>query len=842
MTQSPPVSRAEAETGSERGLAALESLARAARQVALYGLEHPSAARALQDASHNWVAGAGGQTVELRVDGDRLLWNGQPLPLDRGPVSRLWQTMRDRLIAAIGFDPDVDGQELSGLLLLLATDPQKLAASGGAIHAFHAARRSPGVGQVSNLPHDSSEPRATIHLEDMDFTRARRESETSWLETCATAEEVGAEPLTPIVQACLQTARHLRTDLALEPSADGDRRSASAEGAAAPSISRGLRSNRAADVAGTEGGTDAGTGEARARAPSAGAAESASADSRDAALTYVPPSPHEAPAARIAHLIQCAGEAAHAADEGYWQGWRENMIRLIRQLTPEWRARVFRAPCGWRPGRPEVFALIARQMAPSECVSLVLDYPGAIQAEPSRGLELLLSRIMSDPERRDAVERVLHQEAVARGVSEGVYQNVVGTVLDQLKAEPGARFQPVSDDSRTRARQDDSLAWQLAKLLRTTAPEWVRQARLEVLVDLLGADLSPDRYGRALEALVAEAARREEEGDGEGLLTILSALQAAAEEDPAGESDRGGRGAAGTALARCGTSGAVARVVSEVERVSPERRAGPIALLGDLGEKGMAALTALLQRPELAEAEQVVKVILARDSSSLFWMKRVISEASVSSLPRLARILAQTADARVVGQLKVLTDHPDVSVRLELIRAIGEARSPHGGSPPQPTPSAGSGRATSPAAAGVLVRLLSDPVPAVRLAAIKTLGELRAAEAVPALAEMARRQSRFGEGERVRELIVRALGEIGTSAGVAELRRLVLESGLISLLTGSRLRIAAAEALGRIGTPAARAALEAAARSRSRAVQEACRYALTRPPAAAARGGRAYGR
>jgi HEAT repeat protein len=204
-------------------------------------------------------------------------------------------------------------------------------------------------------------------------------------------------------------------------------------------------------------------------------------------------------------------------------------------------------------------------------------------------------------------------------------------------------------------------------------------------------------------------------------------------------------------------------------------------------------------------------VIAERDNLSFSYLRRLLSEAPTSELPRMLRSLMATGDPRVIGQLVVAADHPSVTVRLELAAVIEEA---------------GETAAVDPA-----VRLLSDPVASVRMAAVKAAARLKAREAVLALCELARNESGLGEGAAVKEAAVRALGEIGEVMGgtaVRTLRQVLQEGGLLAMLGGGRHRLAAAEALGRIGNSEAKEALVRGARDRRRAVRAACRRALER--------------
>lgn len=175
-------------TGPRDAVSALDSLARAARQVSVFGREHPIAAAALKRACEDLVGELGGETLELRADESGLFWRGEPLPTKLGPVSRLRQAMRDRVIAAIGISPEVQPEDLVKLLDLLAEDVEALAESGGAT----AWLLRKGV--------------TDVWVEDVDFHQELRESESAWLDAWDEVEPEALTSLTEIVRSCLRTS------------------------------------------------------------------------------------------------------------------------------------------------------------------------------------------------------------------------------------------------------------------------------------------------------------------------------------------------------------------------------------------------------------------------------------------------------------------------------------------------------------------------------------------------------------------------------------------------------------------------------------------------------------
>jgi hypothetical protein len=600
---------------------------------------------------------------------------------------------------------------------------------------------------------------SSVHVEDVDFTRELRESEATWLETCDEVDGEAADSFTRIFDCCLRTLRNL-----------GDGRM----------LSR-LRSSE-------------GTLESD---------DSPSDDGSDSAQTT------NAVANRVAHSVQCAGEVALSADEDYWGGWRQNMTALLLSLTPEWRASVFRARSGRGAGRPDMLTLIAGGMSSEQCVEIILDFPGAIQSEPSRGLARALSRTLPEEERIAAIEPLLHAEALRRGISEDTYRNVVGLLISRAKPSPtadAAEQQGWALDEMaemTHTDRDGEQDPELGELLETTSPGAVRRARIAMLLELSGADLEIEKYGAVLDALVGESRRGSEQGDTMLALEILSGLQRAAEPDTGSDADR--RAIATRALRRTGTATVVADVLAEIGRAGSGRVRELVSLLADLGDEGMAALVSVARDSDAARASDAVAAIVKRDGAGSSWLRRLLTEANADATPHIIRSLLRGNDRQAIAQLSLLADHPSLSVKLDLISAIRE---------------------TGARATPVLGRLLRNQDQSVRAAAIRALGETKAAEATPLLCRQLGEQTAFGEGAREREAIAAALGEIGAAAAVPALGEALLRPGMAGVLAGAGARVAAAVALGKIGGAAARDALERGARSRSRVVKSACQAAL----------------
>ncbi len=191
MTQAPPVaSRDEGATADQEttGLHALEALARAARQTALYGPEHPLAAGALRTAWRELVAEAEQEQAELVVEETGLRWNEADFPVN-SHVQQLHRVLRERMVAGITFTNKLHTSDLARLLQLLSEDPQLLISSGGLMQAF-----GPGNGRG-------------LLLRDMDFARDLQDCEAAWVEECRKIDPHAVEPIRRILETCLHLVR-----------------------------------------------------------------------------------------------------------------------------------------------------------------------------------------------------------------------------------------------------------------------------------------------------------------------------------------------------------------------------------------------------------------------------------------------------------------------------------------------------------------------------------------------------------------------------------------------------------------------------------------------------------
>jgi hypothetical protein len=712
-----------AEPAGEGHRSALESLARAARQAALYGPAHPMAAESLQDAWRQICDQAAGGAVRLGVAAKGLSWNGRPVVDEAGHTTRLHGALRERFVSSVRFFPGVRLADLTQLLVVLSEDAKLLAASGGVTRAL---AEVVGPGLV---------------VEDMNFNATVGDGEALWLQTCHNLDPEAARPLRQVLEACLQAVRSAGETKVL----DQIRAALSAQGG---------------DI------------------------------TQDA-------SSMEAVAATTALLIQYAGEVAARAGEEAREQWEQATVQQLEALGPAWNAHIFRAPIG--PDRTtDVLARLARRMDTSQCVAMVLEYPGAIAAERSEGLTRVLKRVMSDPLRMPEIARLLREEAVRAGIPEDVYRNVVGLVMPQVAptgSEPG--IEPADIPSAEGGPREE-----LADLLEALKPAVTRRSYADALLGMLELDLNASQYGTLMRALLALISACVEESDTELLVGVIERLHQEVTE----ERSPGRRAMATSAIMRSGDPEVVRYIIDELHRSPADRQERLLGLLAYLGEEGMRALCWLAGRTADVTSKPALVALAQRDGPAYMNLRRLLAELPVRDLEHVLQVLLGLGDREVCVHLSAVSGRPEEEAKMVLIEVVKEAGGAVGVEP--------------------VVRLLADAEPEVRMAAAEALGALRATEAVPSLCYLLGREPDRGLGGQVKAAAARALGEIAAPDAVPGLTELLHGGGLLSGWSLEPARLAAAGALAQIGTAEARRALEQWRLCRHPRVQEACRQAL----------------
>ena len=713
------------------GFLAIEALARAARQLALYGTDHPIAETAVREAWRELTAAAEHNGVELRVEEAGLRWNHDPAPIESSHLQRLHQSFRDRLVATIKFTRKLEASDLTRLLVVLTEDPQLLLSAGGVMQA---------VGPLSA---------EGLLIEDVDFDRDVRDCERAWIGVCPDLDPEVMDPLRGILESCLHLVR-----------ATGE--------------SRTLEQIRLA------------------------MSELAPADPSS------PNSATETVAGSIAALLQAAGEIAVHTSSTNLQQWQIVVLQHLEALGSRWSAFIFRAPVQVSQDNADMLALLTRQMTFGARIALVLDYPGSIATERSEGLALLLERLFSDPEDAPALARALHDRAVAQGVPEELYRNVVGMLTPALGKQ--RRAGEVLRTERADAVPPDATpAFDFTDLLSSLASGRLRRSRAYLLLDMLNAHLIGNHYPVVVNSVLETLRAATQEGDAELLISLLEQLLKDAEEAGLPGSSR--RAITENVLLGSVDVDTMALLLRELDGRSPEQRSGLLRLVGQLGNTGKEALLNWTQGIRNKDSGESLLALAETDVPPFQGLRQALVALPLIDLEQALHMLMVRLDPRLIGRLEVVASHSDPRARLCLVHVTDMLQHKSG--------------------SNLMARLLSDPVPDVRAAAATALGKLGSAEAVPTLCHLLERESEFGLGARVKEAAARALGEIASPEAVPALAQFLVSGGLLARFSPTEPRAAAVEALRRIGTSDAQRGLADWPRCRHPAVRKLCRKALT---------------
>ncbi len=207
-----------------------------------------------------------------------------------------------------------------------------------------------------------------------------------------------------------------------------------------------------------------------------------------------------------------------------------------------------------------------------------------------------------------------------------------------------------------------------------------------------------------------------------------------------------------------------------------------------------------------AQARKTLSELLVRQGNiALPVMLEQLRDSRWYVVRNAVAILGEIRDPEATGPLRPLLGHEDVRVRRETVRAL--------------TRIGGQG------ATGILLQLLDGADAELSQQALLSLGAMKNPAAVPALLRLALEDG----GQRPPDLrrgAIKALGEIGSAEAVPPLVELLASRRFWRPGRHNELRAAAAAALGEIGDAAAQAPLESATSDRNEAVARAAVQAL----------------
>lgn len=729
----------------ELALRALKELVRAAHQRSLYGTEHPITRQACDAAAEALVGMMSGRAdFTLTVTESELLAEGEELP-QSPPLQQLHENLRRRQVAALVIRPGLTWEEVSALIGVLATEPIALANAGGACRALLEAR----------CEH--------LELRDVDYGRFVPESQARWLSSFSGHAGATQTSVQDLVSVCVDLP--------------GDRLRI----AAGETTERGMPMPFPIPVA--QGGDAA----AERDGPAFG--------DHIAALSDV--SVEDFMAVGLAWLIQASGEAVLEGPAQVRKAWRENVAQRIAKLELSLQARIYRAPRQPGSSAPDMLAALVADRSPEEIADLILARPAAVVGEPSSLLERILRRTLRDERTLLAVEPLLRDRLMARGMSQDSFRNVVGLLLDQIATDMAMRVEGTAaylGDFAELPVSGLGTVDQWPDLLATVADDAVAKARACILLNMLPHEHDAARYLELVGLIEAATDERAAVKDP----AVPEMVRALVREVRGGDAMRAPIARAG--LQRLGTP-EVARAMREALAGAPrEEQPELIAVIGLMGNQ---CVEILLEQTE-TETDPELRAVAVRwladaGERGAAEVRHVLAQGPFDRAIFAARALIEAGDQRFLHLLAAGLEHRQTAVRMRLAEWLGSA--------------------PGLVCEQLLIRALYDEDPGVQAQAAQSLGGMRATGAVHALSVAAKKGPLHGRMFEVRKAAVQALGRIGAAEAVPALRELARRRSLWFREHSEELSALAAGALALIPGPEAREALaECAPQVRERAL------------------------
>ena len=238
----------------------------------------------------------------------------------------------------------------------------------------------------------------------------------------------------------------------------------------------------------------------------------------------------EAVAGSIAALLQAAGEIAAHSSSATLQQWQAGILHYLKVLGTHWSAFIFHAPVTVDPG-PLGRARAAHspdELRGSDCVhprlSGLYRYGAIGELTPHPG-----PRVCQSGGRSHAGKRY-HDRAIAQGVPEEVYRNVVGLLMPDPREAATHRRGPVCGPGQ-RGAKEATFAFDFARLLDSLAPgPGPARPRAYMLLDMLNMDLIGNHYPVVVNTVLETLRASTREGNVELLLPLLEQLLEDAED------------------------------------------------------------------------------------------------------------------------------------------------------------------------------------------------------------------------------------------------------------------------------------------------------------------------
>jgi hypothetical protein len=229
--------------------------------------------------------------------------------------------------------------------------------------------------------------------------------------------------------------------------------------------------------------------------------------------------------------------------------------------------------------------------------------------------------------------------------------------------------------------------------------------------------------------------------------------------------------------------------------------------LENLGASAFPVVAAIWEESRFPYSRQkatnYLKKIGKQDLNSLLNLAR---GQSASLTREILSILTTGGERTEMAQLEDFVNHPDKTIRLDVINALGKSG--------------------DEASNKVLLRFLSDKDTQIRTAALKSLKYLGDSATLDSVKQMAQEKGFKEKGRREKEAILKFLGSTKSGEISAFLQSLLKKGKIFFPHKTNEIRLCAASALGVMATPEARNILQEGTKIRNKAIRQACKQAL----------------
>lgn len=347
-------------------------------------------------------------------------------------------------------------------------------------------------------------------------------------------------------------------------------------------------------------------------------------------------------------------------------------------------------------------------------------------------------------------------------------------------------------------RQDAPALREAAARTAAGIAEWVQEpdfpaegegALLQALAAHFGWEPLPPLLrvsGQALQTLLVAFVQRGELQAATGLVQDLSGLCAFLEEDQAWRME-----ALEQLKGRLGDAEVLDQALEALYGASTERILTELVPFFELAGPAAAQhlVAALGDEPDRRRRGRLLEVIRTLGATALPALQEGLHASAWYLVRNTLNLLAEMGDASLLDEVVPCLEHPDLRVKRAAIRALWKLGGPAAAAPilavfPRLDPDSqveaifGLGQIQAPEAVEAFaVRIVDRGTPErLRGKMIEALGHIGHAGALPALLEVVRRRSRlFSSGEplELRLAAARAVLDLRSPSGLAELRRLV---------------------------------------------------------------------